>query len=73
MLVLVNLIYNNSNNIVKTAVKMVVVMLLLHAKLSEREGSLQGIEPPVRGERPKTDQRLVLLNQLLQQQLQLCV
>ena len=25
----------------------------------EREGSLQGIEPPVRGQRPKTDQRLV--------------
>jgi hypothetical protein len=24
-----------------------------------REGSLQGIEPPVRGSRPKPDQRLV--------------
>ena len=27
---LVNLVYNNNNNIVKTAVKMVVDMLLLH-------------------------------------------
>ena len=30
---LVNLVYNNNNNIVKTAVKMVVDMLLLHRKL----------------------------------------
>ena len=32
----------------------------------EKRGSLRGIELPVRGQRPKTDQRLVLLNQLLQ-------
>jgi hypothetical protein len=32
---LVNLVYNNNNNIVKTAVKMVVDMLLLHTKLRE--------------------------------------
>ena len=30
---LVNLVYNNNNNIVKTAVKMVVDKLLLHRKL----------------------------------------
>ena len=32
---LVNLVYNNNNDIVKTAVKIVVDMLLLHRKLRE--------------------------------------
>ena len=56
---------NNNNNKAKTAVKMVVDMVYLHENWWEREGSLQGIEPPVRGQRPKTDQRLVLHLQLL--------
>ena len=44
---------------------MVVNMVYLHENWWEREGSLQGIEPPVRGQRIKTDQRLVLHLQLL--------
>ena len=53
---------NNSNNIVKTAVKCLSIWFYyieIDGEIRVREGSLQGIEPPVRGSRPKTDQRLV--------------
>ena len=64
---LVNLVYNNNNNIVKTAVKMVVDMLLLHRKLRESsELACQESNLLPEAIEPKTDQRLVLLNQLLQ-------
>ena len=52
-----HLIYyrNNKSNKAKTAVIMVVDMVYLHENWWEREGSLQGIEPPVRGQRLNKD------------------